>query len=74
MTKLQVVNDMQKEKLKDARHLIFCLENGCKVCFPDGGVKYESDANPDDSDDSDVSESDKTDNDDQEIEIEIETE
>jgi hypothetical protein len=76
VTKLQVVNDIQKEKLKDARHLIFCLENGCEVCFPDGGVKYESDADPDDSDDSDaaddsdISESDKTDNDDQEIEIE----
>ena len=62
--KLQVVNDVQKEKLKDARHLLFCLENGCEVCFPDGGVKYESDTNIPESDD-------ETDDDDQEVEIEI---
>ena len=64
VTKLQVVNDVQKEKLKDAQHLLFCLENGCEVCFPDGGVKYESDTNIPESDD-------KIDDDDQEVEIEI---
>ena len=61
--KLQVVNDVQKEKLKDARHLLFCLENGCEVCFLDGGVKYESDT--------DISESNNETDDDQEVEIEI---
>ena len=63
VTKLEVVNDVQKEKLKDARHLLFCLENGCEVCFPDGGVKYESDT--------DISESNNETDDDQEVEIEI---
>ena len=43
VTKLQIINDVQKEKLKDARHLLSCLEKGCEVCFPDEGVKYESD-------------------------------
>ena len=43
VTKLQIINDVRKEKLKDARHLLSCLEKGCEVCFPDEGVKYESD-------------------------------
>ena len=77
VTKLQVINDVQKEKLKDARHLLFCLENVCEFCFPDEGVKYESVANDyfydsDIADDSDIPESnDETDDDDQEVEIEI---
>lgn len=44
ITKLQITNNVQKEKLKDAQHLLHCLENDCEVCFPDEGVKYESDA------------------------------
>ena len=77
VTKLQIINDVQKEKLKDARHLLSCLEKGCEVCFPDGGVKYESDADDyfydsDIADDSDTSESNnETDDDQQEVEIEI---
>ena len=51
--RLHEVVTKQEEKLKDARHLIFCLENGCEVCFPDGGVKYESDTDTDDFDESD---------------------
>ena len=63
--------------MNDAQHLLFCLENGCEVCFPDGGVKYESDT--DDyfcdsniANDSDIPESnDETDDNDQEVEIKI---
>ena len=44
ITKLQTTNIVLKEKLKDAQHLLHCLENGCEVCFPDEGVKYKSDA------------------------------
>ena len=36
ITKLQITN----KKLKDAQHLLHCLENDCEVCFPDEGVKY----------------------------------
>ena len=67
----------KKKKMNDAQHLLFCLENGCEVCFPDGGVKYESDANDylydsNIADDSDIPKSnDETDDDDQEVEIEI---
>ena len=78
VTKLQIINDVQKEKLKDARHLLFCLKKGCEVCFPDEGVKYESDADDyfydsDIADDSDASESNNEtdDDDDQEAEIKI---
>ena len=52
-------------------------KNGCEICFPDGGVKYESDADgyfydSNIADDSDIPESnDETDDDDQEVEIEI---
>ena len=75
VAKLQIVNDIQKEKLEDAQHLIFCLENGCDVCFPDGGVNYESDAAPDDSGDSNIAnDSDITDDsDDTDISEEFET-
>lgn len=76
-TKLQIINDIQKEKLKDAWHLLSCLEKGCEVCFPDEGVKYESDVDDylydsDIADDNDTSESNNdTDDDNQEVEIEI---
>ena len=59
------------------KNLLFCLENGCEVCFPDEEVKYESDANDyfydsNIADDSDTSESNnEIDDDDQEVEIEI---
>ena len=41
-------------KKKNSKKLLFCLENGCDVCFPDGGVNYESDTVPDNSDDSNI--------------------
>ena len=75
VTKLQIINDVQKEKLKDARHLLSYLEKGCEVCFPDEGVKYESNADDyfydsDIADDSDTFKSNnETDDNDQEVEI-----
>ena len=39
ITKLQITNNVQKEKLKDAQHLLHCLENDCEVCFPDEGAQ-----------------------------------
>ena len=43
ITKIQTKNTVLKEKLKDAQHLLHCLQNGCEVCFPEEGVKYELD-------------------------------
>ena len=59
-------------KIYQAQHLLHCLQNGCEVCFPDEGVKYESDqdnyfySDRDVADDSDAS----TEDDAQEAEIE----
>ena len=41
MEKTRIVNDKIREKLARARHLIYCIENGCDVCYPDDGVLFE---------------------------------
>ena len=38
MAKLRIVNNKLREKLARAHHLIYCIENGCDVCYPDDGV------------------------------------
>ena len=72
ITKMQTMNAVLKEKLKDAQHLLHCLQNGCEVCFPDEGVKYESNKDDyfySDSDITDVSNISTNEDDDQEAEI-----
>ena len=39
--KLNVVNEMVKNKMAEARKLILCIEFGCHLCHPKEGVVYE---------------------------------
>ena len=39
--KSRIVNDKIREKLARARHLNYCIEKGCDVCFSDSGVYFE---------------------------------
>ena len=39
--KSRILNDKLCEKLARARHLNYCIEKGCDVCFPDSGVFFE---------------------------------
>ena len=41
MEKIQIVNEKLREKLARAHHLIYCIENGCDVCYPENGVLFE---------------------------------
>ena len=40
MAKLRIVNNKLREKLAKARHLVYCIENGCDICYPDDGVLF----------------------------------
>ena len=39
--KTRILNDKLREKLTRTRQLNHCIENGCDVCYPDGGVCFE---------------------------------
>ena len=39
--KTRILNDKIREKLARARQLNYCIENGCDVCYQDGGVCFE---------------------------------
>ena len=39
--KTRILNDKIREKLARTRQLNYCIENGCDVCYPDGGVYFE---------------------------------
>ena len=41
MEEIRIINEKLLEKLARARHLIYCIENGCDVCYPDDGVLFE---------------------------------
>ena len=41
MAKLQTINNILRDKLARARHLLYCIENGCIICHPDNGVSFE---------------------------------
>ena len=41
MEKIGTVKEKLREKLAMARHLIYCIENSCDVCYPGDGVRYE---------------------------------
>ena len=36
--KPSIVNEMLRDTLAEARHLILCIEYGCDMCHPDQGV------------------------------------
>jgi hypothetical protein len=39
--KLNVVNEMVKNKMAEARKMILCTEFGCYLCHPEEGLIYE---------------------------------
>ena len=39
--KTRFVCDKIREKLTRTRHLTYCIERGCDVCYPDDGVQFE---------------------------------
>ena len=72
-----LVGRVGAQQVEAGQHLLHCLENDYEVCFPDEGVKYESDADDyfydrDIADDSDISESTDENDEDQEAKIKIE--
>ena len=38
--KLWIISNKLRDKIAKARHLVFCIKQGCEVCNPGNGVLY----------------------------------